>query len=232
MIQIRRSKARGHANHGWLDSHHTFSFGNYYDPNFTGFHDLLVINEDRVTPGNGFGTHGHKDMEIISYVLEGALEHQDSMGTGSVLRPGQVQRMSAGKGVRHSEFNHSETDPLHFLQIWITPQTKGIQPSYEEKDFSNEEKKNKLKLIVSPDGTSDSIKIHQNASIYASILDEGQSVTHTLSSGRKSWAQVISGTIELNGETLHTGDGAAIENIQNLKLTAKKLSEVLVFDLP
>jgi len=232
MIQIRRSDARGHANHGWLNSRHTFSFANYYDPQFTGFHDLLVINEDRVTPGNGFDTHGHKDMEIISYVLEGALEHKDSMGTGSVLRPGQVQRMSAGTGVRHSEFNHSDTDPVHFLQIWITPKQKGIQPSYEEKDFSESEKKNQLRLIVSPNGTNGSIKIHQDASIYATLLDEGKSVTHTLNANRKSWVQVVRGTLEINGEMLHPGDGAAIEGVQNIQLTAKKTSEALVFDLP
>ena len=232
MIQIRKSEERGHANHGWLDSYHTFSFANYYDAKFTGFHDLLVINEDRVAPAEGFGTHGHKDMEIISYVVEGSMEHKDSMGTGSVLRPGKVQRMSAGTGVRHSEFNHSKNEPLHLLQIWIAPRKKGIPPGYEEKNFSEDEKKNKLRLIVSPAGDNGSLKMNQDASIYATLLDEGKTVGHILKPGRHSWVQVIQGTLELNGQTLNAGDGAAIVDELDLKLVAKKPSEALLFDLP
>jgi len=232
MIQIRKSEERGHAQHGWLDSYHSFSFASYYDPQFTGFHDLLVINEDRVNPGTGFGTHGHEDMEIVTYVLEGALEHKDSMGTGSILKPGDVQRMSAGTGVRHSEFNHSKQDPLHLLQIWITPMKEGISPSYEEKHFATEERKNQLRVVVSPEGTNGSIKIHQNASIYATLLDSGREVTHALKPGRHAWVQVAKGSLELNGKTLNAGDGAAIENEQELKLVAKNPAEALVFDLP
>jgi quercetin 2,3-dioxygenase len=232
MIQIRRSQERGHANHGWLESYHTFSFANYYDPKFTGFRELLIINEDRVLPGKGFGRHGHRDMEIISYVLEGALEHKDSMGTGSVIRPGDVQRMSAGTGVQHSEFNHSEKDKLHFLQIWITPKAEGIKPSYEEKKFSAEEKKNKLKLIVSPEGEQGSLKINQDAKVFASILDEGKSVMFELAPKRYGWVQVVKGSIDLNGQQLNEGDGAAIVEEQKLQLVGKKTSEFLLFDLP
>ncbi len=232
MIQIRKSAERGHANHGWLDSYHSFSFANYYDPNFSGFHDLLVINEDHIAPAKGFGTHAHQDMEIITYVISGALEHKDSMGTGSVLRPGKVQRMSAGTGVQHSEFNHSKSEPLHLLQIWITPQKNGIPPSYEEKDFPKTEKTNQLKLIVSPQGSEGSIKMNQDASIYVALLDTGKTVTHALSPGRNAWIQVVEGKLEINGKTLNAGDGAAIEGEKNLNLTAKSASEVLVFDLP
>jgi redox-sensitive bicupin YhaK (pirin superfamily) len=232
MIRIRKSGERGHANHGWLDSYHTFSFANYYDPNFVGFHDLLVINEDRVMAGTGFGTHGHENMEIVTYLLEGALEHKDSLGTGSVLKPGNVQRMSAGTGVRHSEFNHSKTEPLHLLQIWIAPKEKGIQPEYEERIFSSEEKRNKLKLIVSPDGVNGSLKIHQEVSIFAALLEEGKTLTHIFKSGRKAWVQVIRGSLDLNGETLNSGDGAAIEEVEEVRLSAQKSAEVLVFDLP
>lgn len=232
MIQIRKSAERGHANHGWLDSYHSFSFANYYDPKFSGFHDLLVINEDHIAPAKGFGTHAHQDMEIITYVIAGALEHKDSMGTGSVLRPGKVQRMSAGIGVQHSEFNHSKSEPLHLLQIWITPQKNGIPPSYEEKDFSKSEKTNQLKLIVSPQGSEGSIKVNQDASIYVTLLDAGKTVTHALSPGRNSWIQVVEGRLEINGKTLNTGDGAAIEGEGDLNLTAKSASEVLLFDLP
>lgn len=232
MIQVRKSKERGHANHGWLDSHHTFSFSNYYDPKYTGFRDLLVINEDRVSAGEGFGTHGHENMEIVSYVLDGELAHKDSMGTGSTLKYGDVQRMSAGTGVRHSEFNGSKEKPVHFLQIWITPKKDGIKPSYEEKKYSTEDKRNKLKLIVSPDGQDGSMKINQDAMIYASILDEGKDVSLKLAAGRYSWVQVARGSVELNGTVLHEGDGASISDEQKLELKAKKASEVLVFDLP
>ncbi|MGZ3687844.1 MAG: pirin family protein [Bdellovibrionota bacterium] len=232
MIKIRKSEDRGHAKHGWLDSHHTFSFSSYYDPNFTGFRDLLVINEDRVIPGEGFGKHGHKDMEIVSYVLEGALEHKDSLGTGSVLRPGDVQRMSAGKGVQHSEFNHSKQEPVHFLQIWITPEKAGTAPSYEEKRFSAEEKKNQLRLIVSPDGRAGSLHIQQNASIYASVLEAGKELELAIKSGRHAWVQVARGALELNGQTLSEGDGAAVSEERVLKIMGKKTAEFLVFDLP
>ncbi len=252
-ILIRRSSDRGHANQGWLDSYHTFSFGDYYDPKFQGFHDLLVINEDRIQPGEGFDTHGHRDMEIVTYVISGALEHKDSMGTGagagSVLRPGKVQRMSAGTGVRHSEFNHSKTESLHLLQIWITPAKKGIAPSYEEREFSNGDFKDQLRLIVSPNGEADSLHIHQNAQIYAAKLDSSTSVAHQLEAGRKAWVQVVRGEIRLNvGQskevTLNSGDGAAIENTsQVLPLTLSSgiegriggdeiVSEFLLFDLP
>jgi redox-sensitive bicupin YhaK (pirin superfamily) len=232
MIQIRKSKDRGEANHGWLKSRHTFSFGDYHDARFSGFHDLLVINEDRVAPGEGFGTHGHKDMEIISYVLAGALEHKDSLGTGSVLKPGDVQRMSAGKGVRHSEFNHSKTEGVHFLQIWITPMKMGITADYEEKRFTKEDKKNQLKLVISPDGQKGSLQISQNAYVYASLLDADHSATHTLTSGRHAWLQVASGQVEVNGNELQTGDGAAIEDEEKLTILARENSELLLFDLP
>jgi quercetin 2,3-dioxygenase len=231
MITLRKSKDRGHARHGWLDSHHTFSFADYQDPKFTGFRDLLVINEDRVAAGSGFGKHGHRDMEIISYVLEGALEHKDSLGTGSVLKPGYIQRMSAGTGVQHSEFNHSKIQPVHFLQIWITPQAEGIKPSYTEKSFSPEEKRNRLKLIVSPDGQEGSLTIHQDVRLYSAVLDEGSVVAHELRPARHAWIQVARGSIELNGETLDEGDGAAISDEHHLKILAQKKAEVLLFDL-
>jgi redox-sensitive bicupin YhaK (pirin superfamily) len=232
MINVRKSQERGHRNHGWLESYHTFSFSNYYDPSFTGFRDLLVINEDRVQPGEGFGKHGHRDMEIISYVVDGELAHKDSMGTGSVIRPGDVQRMSAGKGVLHSEFNHSKEKPVHFLQIWIAPEKEGIAPSYEEKKFSTEEKRNQLRLVVSPNGEQGSVKIHQNAKLFASVLDPGKQVQYELSEGRHSWVQIVRGSIQLNGQTLKAGDGAAISQEKNLVLTAEQPSELLVFDLP
>ncbi len=233
MMQIRKSEERGHTQQGWLDSHHTFSFANYYDSHFTGFHDLTVINEDRVIPGAGFGTHGHKDMEIISYIIEGALEHKDSLGTGSVLKPGYVQRMSAGTGVRHSEFNHSKTKPLHFLQIWIHPEKKGLKPSYEEKSFSADEKKNQLRLIVSPKGTQSSLKINQDTLVYATLLDPGKTVSHILKPGRHAWVQIVRGILKINGKTLSAGDGAAFEEEQKIDLIAQKqASEALVFDLP
>jgi redox-sensitive bicupin YhaK (pirin superfamily) len=232
MIKVRKSKDRGHANHGWLDAHHTFSFSDYYDPEYTGFRDLLVINEDRVQPGKGFGTHGHQDMEIVTYVLEGELAHKDSMGNGSVLKYGDVQRMSAGTGVRHSEFNGSKENPVHLLQIWITPKVEGIKPGYEEKRVSTEDKKNRLRLIVSPDGKDDSMMIHQDASIYAAILEDGKNVSLELGRGRYGWVQVARGSVELNGLALDEGDGAAVSDETKLVLKAKKGSEFLVFDLP
>ncbi len=232
MIQVRKTDERGHAKHGWLESYHTFSFANYYDPRFTGFRDLLVINEDRVQAGKGFGKHPHKDMEIISYVIEGELEHKDSMGSGSVIRPGDVQRMSAGRGVVHSEFNHSKENQVHFLQIWITPKEVGIQPSYEEKRFEDEEKKNRLRVIVSPSGEEGSLRVHQDAKLYSALLDEGKEVSYEIDSARFSWVQVIRGAIELNGIVLNQGDGAAISGENRLKLVAKQVAEVLLFDLP
>ena len=232
MIKVRKSKDRGHANHGWLDSHHTFSFADYHDPQHMGFSSLLVINEDRVASGGGFGTHGHQDMEIVSYVLDGELAHKDSMGSGSVLKYGDVQRMSAGTGVRHSEFNASREKPVHFLQIWITPKAEGIKPAYEEKRFSPEDKKNRLRLIVTPDGKEGSLQINQDASIYACILDEKKTVTLPLTAGRSAWVQIARGSVELNGEFLNEGDGAAITEERQLELKARQNSEFLLFDLP
>ncbi|MBB3224735.1 pirin family protein [Pseudoduganella umbonata] len=232
MQEVRRSEERGVANHGWLDSRHTFSFGHYHDPRHMGFGPLLVINEDKVMPGQGFGTHGHRDMEIISYVLEGALEHQDSMGNGSVLRYGDVQRMTAGTGVRHSEFNHSKTERVHFLQIWIQPSETGIAPGYEEKHFSPESKHGKLRLIASPDRQDGSVLIHQDARIYATILNEGDSVTHALDDERTSYVHVIRGTVSVNGTALKTGDAVKITRETQVKLDHAEAAEVLVFDLP
>jgi quercetin 2,3-dioxygenase len=231
MIQPRKSQERGHANHGWLDSHHTFSFGSYQDKRFTGFRDLLVINEDRVVAGKGFGRHSHEDMEIISYVLEGALEHKDSLGTGSVLRPGDVQRMSAGTGVEHSEFNHSKTEGVHFLQIWLTPTRDGLEPSYEEKRFSETEKKNRLRLVVSPDGKDGSLRMNQESSLYASILEKGKELSHSLAPGRHAWIQVARGSLSVNGIQLSIGDGASVTDETSLSLLANEDSEFLLFDL-
>jgi len=230
MQAIRHADDRGLANLGWLNSRHTFSFGHYYDPKFMGFGPLRVINEDRVKPGQGFGTHGHKNMEILTYVIEGALAHKDSMGTGSVIRPGDVQRMSAGTGIRHSEFNASKTEPVHFLQIWITPEKDGIQPSYEEKTFSPAEKQGELRLIGSrmPDG---SLKIHQDVDLYATRLSTAQSVTHSLGDGRKVWVQVVRGSVTLNETELRAGDGVALEGAQSIELTGRSDAEVLLFDM-
>lgn len=232
MLQIRHSEERGAANHGWLNSHHSFSFGSYHDPKHMGFGPLLVINEDRVTPGQGFGTHGHRDMEIISYVLDGALEHKDSMGTGSVLHYGDVQRMSAGSGVRHSEFNHSQTDGLHFLQIWIQPNVTGIAPSYEEKHFSPETKQGKLRLVASSDGRQGSVLIHQNASIYASILQEGDALEHALDEGRTAYVHLIRGSLVVNGTPLKAGDALKLTQEAKVTLDHAEDAEVLLFDLP
>ena len=232
MLQIRHSEERGAANHGWLNSHHSFSFGSYHDPLHMGFGPLLVINEDRVTPGQGFGTHGHRDMEIISYVLDGALEHKDSMGTGSVLHYGDVQRMSAGSGVRHSEFNHSSTDGLHFLQIWVQPNVTGIAPSYEEKHFTPESKRGKLRLIASSDGRQGSVLIHQDAAIYASILQEGEQAAHALDEGRIAYVHLIRGSLVVNGTPLKAGDALKLTQEAAVTLTQAEDAEVLVFDLP
>ena len=232
MLQIRHSEERGAANHGWLNSHHSFSFGSYHDPLHMGFGPLLVINEDRVTPGQGFGTHGHRDMEIISYVLDGALEHKDSMGTGSVLHYGDVQRMSAGSGVRHSEFNHSNTEGLHFLQIWIQPNVTGIAPSYEEKHFSPESKRGKLRLIASSDGRQGSVLIHQDAAIYASILQEGEQAEHALEQGRIAYVHLIRGSLVVNGTPLKAGDALKLTQEAAVIITQPEDAEFLLFDLP
>ena len=233
MITVRPAEERGQARLGWLDSRHSFSFGHYYDPQHMGFGPLRVINEDRVSPSGGFDTHGHRDMEIISYVLEGALEHQDSLGTGSVIRPGDVQRMSAGTGVRHSEFNHSNEQPVHFLQIWLLPEREGLRPSYEQKHFSASEKAGRLRLIVSPDGRDGSLTIHQDTSIYAAVLKEGEQVTHKLDLGRKAWVQVVRGSLDLNGQWVRAGDGAALTDAAVLTLAAHSDdTEFLLFDLP
>ncbi|MES2162592.1 MAG: pirin family protein [Pseudomonadota bacterium] len=232
MLQIRKSEERGVANHGWLQSRHTFSFGSYHDPKHTGFGPLLVINEDQVQGGQGFGTHGHRDMEIISYVLSGALEHKDSMGTGSVLHYGDVQRMSAGNGVRHSEFNHSPNEQVHFLQIWIQPNQTGIAPSYEEKHFTPESKLGQLRLIASSDGREGSVLIHQDAAIYATIMTAGDSLKHELAAGRQSYVHVIRGEVTVNGTALKGGDALKITGETLVTLQDAKAAEVLVFDLP
>jgi len=233
MITVRHANERGTANFGWLDSRHTFSFGEYYDPAQMGFGALRVINEDRVSPGQGFGTHGHRDMEIISYVLEGALEHKDSIGTGSVIRPGDVQGMSAGTGIRHSEFNHSKTDPVHFLQIWVMPDRQGISPRYEQKTFPDAEKRGRLRLVGSSDGRDGSVVIHQDVELFAALLHAGEKVTHALAAGRKGWIQVIRGAVAVGGHDLIAGDGAAVSNEPILSVTARvDNTEILVFDLP
>ncbi len=233
MIELRHSADRGTADFGWLDSRHTFSFGEYHDPRHMGFGPLRVINEDRVSPGQGFGTHGHADMEIISYVLEGALEHKDSIGTGSVIRPGDVQVMSAGTGIRHSEFNHSRSEPVHFLQIWIVPDRKGIAPRYEQKTFSKQDKRGRLRLVGSPDGRDGSIVIYQNVMLFAALLDEGQKVEHALAPKRKAWVQVVRGSIRIGADELTAGDGAAIDGEPAVRLAATRNStEILLFDLP
>jgi redox-sensitive bicupin YhaK (pirin superfamily) len=231
MIIRRPANERGHAQHGWLDSRHTFSFADYYDPQHMGFRALRVINEDRVEPGRGFGTHQHRDMEIISYVLEGSLAHRDSMGTGSTITPGDVQRMSAGTGVMHSEMNPSPTEPVHFLQIWLLPEQRGIKPGYEQKRFENDEKRGRLRLIASHDGRDGSITIHQDVDLYAAVLDAGQRASLALRPGRHAWVQVVRGAVALNGETLGQGDGAAVSEETALEVAATGPAEVLVFDL-
>ena len=231
MIIIRLAQARGAVNIGWLDSRHTFSFGEYYDPSHMGFATLRVINEDKVTPGKGFPTHAHRDMEIITYVLEGALEHKDSIGTGSIIRPGDVQRMSAGTGIRHSEFNASNIEPVHFLQIWMLPEQTGIEPSYEQKNFAEAEKHGNLRLVGSRDGRDRSITIHQNVDLYATVLEKGEAVSHALAENRVGWLQVARGAVQLNDRTLSAGDGAAIAQESVLRLQAIAPAEVLLFDM-
>lgn len=231
MIRIRKANERGHFDFGWLDTYHTFSFGDYYDPNFMGFSDLRVINEDRVARETGFPTHGHRDMEIITYVLEGALQHRDSMGNGSIIRPGDVQRMTAGTGVTHSEANPSPTDSVHLLQIWILPAAHGLKPGYEQKSFSVEDKQNQLRLIASQDGRDGSVTINQDANVYASVLTSGRDVNHSLNTGRNAWIQVARGSIAVNGKELEQGDGAAISNESTLNISGREASEILLFDL-
>ncbi|MEM7053661.1 MAG: pirin family protein [Pseudomonadota bacterium] len=231
MINIRKADERGPTKIDWLDSKHSFSFGQYYDPKHMGFGPLRVINEDRVIPGAGFQPHDHRDMEIISYVLDGALEHKDSIGTGSVIRPGDVQRMSAGSGIRHSEFNHSETDPVHFLQIWIVPEEKNIDPGYEQKSFDHESKRGRLRLVGSRDGRDDSITIHQDVNLYVGLFDRGESESFELAADRAAWVQVARGQIRLNDQTLEAGDGASITDLQQLEIEGLDDAEVLLFDL-
>ena len=231
MITLRKSKDRGYFDHGWLKTYHTFSFADYYDPNHTHFKTLRVINEDTVEPGQGFGTHSHNDMEIVTYILKGALEHKDSMGNTSVIRPGEVQRMSAGTGVTHSEFNSSKKESVHLLQIWIFPDQKGLKPGYEQKMFDAEGKRNHLRLIVSPNGAQGSVNIHQNAEIYDCQLEKGKSVSYDIKPERGAWIQVIQGEVKLGKETLKSGDGASIESEKSILLTASQDSEFLLFDV-
>jgi len=231
MITIRKSEDRGHFDLGWLDTYHTFSFDQYYDTAHMHFRSLRVINEDRVQPAHGFPTHSHRDMEIITYILSGALEHRDSMGNGSVIRPGDVQRMTAGAGVSHSESNPSDVEPVHLLQIWILPETNGLPPSYEEKHFSDEQRRNRLRLMASKDGCDGSVKIHQNAQVYATRLDSGKTVVHRLAEDRYGWLQVARGTIRLNEMELKQGDGAAVRKENELRITAHDQAELLLFDL-
>ncbi len=232
MLALRRSRDRGHANHGWLDSYHSFSFADYYDPAHMGFSALRVINEDRVAPGMGFGTHPHRDMEIVTYVLEGALEHKDSMGNGSVIRPGDVQRMTAGTGVTHSEYNASQKDPVHLLQIWILPDRTGLPPGYEQKTFSTESRQSRLKLIASRDGREGSVTIHQDAEIYAAILNEDDTLEYRFASGRRGYLQVATGDVVVDGHLLRAGDGARISQAERVALGSPKRAEILLFDLP
>lgn len=232
MNTIRRSHERGFADHGWLKSYHTFSFADYYDPEHVGFGPLRVINEDRVAPGAGFGTHGHRDMEIISYVLEGELAHRDSLGSGSVIRPGDVQRMSAGRGVRHSEFNNSDKDEVHFLQIWIQPNELSIAPEYEEKRFTPEDKRGRLRLIAAPDGAEGSVRIHQDARVYAGLFDGDERDELALEPNRRAFVHVARGRVTVNGEALNTGDALKITGESKVAIEGGQAAEVLVFDLP
>jgi redox-sensitive bicupin YhaK (pirin superfamily) len=231
MMTLRPAAERGHAEHGWLDSHHTFSFADYHDPKNMGFRALRVINDDRVQAGRGFGTHPHSDMEILSYVLEGALAHKDSMGNGSVMVPGDVQRMSAGTGVRHSEFNGSETEPVHFLQIWIVPSARGIAPGYEQRTFSRADKQGRLRVVASGDGRDGSVSLHADAVVYAGVFDEGEKAEVALARGRHAWVHVARGRVRVNGKDLGEGDGAALSEEPKVMVEGIRDAEVLVFDL-
>jgi redox-sensitive bicupin YhaK (pirin superfamily) len=231
MLTLRKANERGHFDHGWLNTYHTFSFGHYHDPKHMGFRALRVMNEDRVKPGQGFGTHPHRDMEIVTYVLEGAIEHRDSMGNGAILRPGEFQRISAGTGITHSEFNPSREAPLHFYQIWLVPEREGIQPSYEQKRVPAAERHNPLQLVASRDGADGSLTIHQDVRIYLSRLSEGAEVSKTLAPDRYAWLQVLRGSVDLNGLSLNTSDGVAVVSEQELSIRAKEDAEIMVFDL-
>ncbi|TFZ02154.1 pirin family protein [Ramlibacter henchirensis] len=231
MLTLRKSQERGHADHGWLNSYHSFSFANYYDAQHMGWGNLRVINEDRIAPGTGFGTHGHRDMEIISYVLEGNLAHKDSMGNVKGIPPGDVQRMSAGTGVQHSEFNHADGQTTHFLQIWIEPSVRGIPPGYEQKTFADTEKRGRLRLVASPDAAEGSVKIHANARLYAGLFDGDESAELQLASGRKGYVHLVRGELEVNGKTLRTGDAALLDNETRVQVRQGRDAEVLVFDL-
>jgi redox-sensitive bicupin YhaK (pirin superfamily) len=231
MITVRRSEERGHFDHGWLDTRHTFSFADYRDPRQMGFRALRVVNEDRVRPGQGFGTHPHRDMEIVTYVIEGGLAHRDSMGNGSTIRPGDVQRMSAGTGVTHSEFNASREAPVHFLQIWILPERTGLAPGYEQRRFPEEERRGRLRLVASPDGAGGSVTIHQDVRLHAALLAPGEAVAHRLAPGRHAWVQVARGEVDVAGQRLSAGDGAAVSGEAELALRAIADAEVLLFDL-
>ncbi len=232
MITLRKAEDRGHADHGWLDSHHSFSFADYYDPEHMGFGPLRVINEDRVRPGMGFGTHGHKDMEILTYVLEGQLEHNDNMGNGSIIAPGDVQRMSAGRGVLHSEYNPSRTLPVHFLQIWIQPSVVGVDPGYEQRRFAPDDLRGQLRVIASADGRESSVTIHQDATVYAALLDGAEAARHELEPGRRAYAHVARGRLHVNGIALAAGDAARITDAPTVSLDHGKSAEILLFDLP
>jgi redox-sensitive bicupin YhaK (pirin superfamily) len=231
MLTIRQSNQRGHFNHGWLNTYHTFSFDQYYDPRYMGFRSLRVINEDFVAPGRGFPRHGHRDMEIITYILEGALKHEDSMGNGSVIQPGDVQRMTAGTGVRHSELNASADEPVHLLQIWIIPNADNLKPSYEQKAFTVEERRNQLRLIASSNGRGDSVTVNQDVSLFASVLDAGESVEYAIDSKRYGWLQVVRGAVAVNGEQAKQGDGVVIVAESSLAIRAVEPAETLLFDL-
>ena len=231
MIELRKANERGHANHGWLDTWHSFSFADYHDPAHVSFGPLRVINEDRVQPGAGFPTHGHRDMEILTWVLEGALEHRDSTGAGGVIAPGEIQRMSAGTGIRHSEFNHSSSEPVRFLQIWISPERRGLEPGYEQRRFEDAELGGGLRLIAAPDAPDRAVKIHQDARVYAARLADGDQVTHPVAPGRHAWVQVARGAVALNGLALVEGDGAAVSDETELRIAARQPAELLLFDL-
>jgi redox-sensitive bicupin YhaK (pirin superfamily) len=231
MLALRKASERGFANHGWLKSFHTFSFANYRDPHEQGFSDLLVINDDRVAQAQGFGTHPHRDMEIFSYVLEGALEHKDTLGTGSVIQPGDVQLMSAGSGVAHSEYNHSQSNPVHFLQIWIVPNSRGAEPRYQQQHFNAESKRGQLRLILSPNGEKGSLEIRQDVRVYAGLFDADEQATLTLPENRYAYVHVAQGSVELNGQRLNEGDGVRIRHEDTLTLSNGQNAEVLVFDL-
>ena len=231
MVRVRKAADRGHFDHGWLDTYHTFSFSGYYDPRQMGFRALRVINEDRIAPGRGFGTHGHRDMEIVTYVLEGALAHRDSLGSGGVLGPGELQRMTAGTGIAHSEFNASQSEPVHLYQIWLLPERGGLRPGYEQKAFPEQERRGTLRLVASPAGEDGSLTLRQDARLYLSTLRAGEEVAHALKPGRHAWLQVLRGRVALNGQALSAGDGAALSDEERLEITGQDDAEVMLFDL-